>query len=559
MVLHVKKKILINPNTEPEIYFDRSDLKLWLEKLITRWLPMNLRTISLFYGADDAGKTHFLKHTQWHLLRRSENLSLYVDLRKITSDYDLYLSIMNALSRGGFISDFINRITSYKEERKINELTIGHTIGWVSSNLNYDPDIIYAWFYGNLEKIPGRWVTKIKNDNNIMNTVLSEILKAYYIMNDKKYPIFLFDHFEDIITSMQNNYMGEDLKYNTIKTLKILGNYSSLILSIDSENYLEYKEIYKGFENSQYLENQLHYLEEERYEQFLSDLSNHIVYKERISEMYVNSLNADENVTLSSYPFTEDSFIFLKSLKNVQPGFVLSVINKAIQFSEENEIEYVSRAITQKIVREIDPYRLIICPKCLRQLSQLNVTIETKHNRPTKITGIICPLCDSPVQDLLPFVLDKLVVDTSALVDLSVSALFEHLPSLGVSSTVQLYIPNAVLGELTGFEKRMDKLNATRSALAELRRIETLRRRSRLYIEQGVGREPTGAEIRRAHSSDSIDRIITEISKVLNATLLTSDKLLANNANAKGVFSILFIRKSIPIDVVSSRRRGRYR
>ncbi|NIO36112.1 hypothetical protein GTO27_00225 [Candidatus Bathyarchaeota archaeon] len=54
-----------------------------------------------------------------------------------------------------------------------------------------------------------------------------------------------------------------------------------------------------------------------------------------------------------------------------------------------------------------------------------------------------------------------------------------------------------------------------------------------------------------ARYTNSVDRIIIETAKALNATLLTQDKLMADTARSLGVFSLLFLKKS------ESRRIGR--
>ncbi len=547
-----RKNLVFNPSVEPEIYFNRGEMKNWLQNFLTRWLPMKMKVIALFYGVSGAGKTHFLKHTQWHLIKTGEPFVAYVDLRKVASEYEFYLRILEALARFGFIEDFLDKISNLKDSRSINELTSGVRFGWVAKQFGFDPSRISSWMYGRLPYPKERWIQSVKEDADISRTTLSELLKAFFKMNDRRFPIFLIDHVEDILGEPPKNYMSKDAKVETIKHLRTIGEYSNIMIALDHEDYSIYRQHFSDFKASNYSEFRLSSLESGTFEEFFSELRNCIVDESKLSAVDLAPLVDNERVTESSYPLTEDCIGFLRTLRTKQPGIVLTLLNHALRASEEeSDKELITRGFAEKAVRTLIPFSLVVCPNCKLKLNQINIDFLPKHNRPCTILRIECPLCNSPAQELLPLVLDRLVVDTSALVDLCVSAIFERRPDRGESQRVTIYIPKAVRDELAGWEKRMEMRAASRSALTELLRMQGLRRHGLAIIEDNIGREPGRKEKVLARYTNSVDRIIIETAKALNATLLTQDKLMADTARSLGVFSLLFLKKS------ESRRIGR--
>jgi len=532
---------------EPEIYFNRGEMKKWLQKFLTRWLPMKIKVIALFYGVGGAGKTRFLRHTQWHLIKIGEPFVTYIDLRKVASEYEFYLRILDALSRFGFIEDLLKEISNLKDSRSINELTSGVRLGWVAKQFGFDPSKISLWIYGRLPHTKERWILSVKEDANISRVTLCELLKAFFKMNERRYPIFLIDHVEDILGEPPRNYMSKDAKEETIKHLRTVGEYSNIMITLDHENYSVYQQYFPDFKASNYSEFKLSYLENAAFEEFFLELRNHIVDTSKLSEVDLAHMVDKERVTVSSYPLTEECISFLKTLRTKQPGIILSLLNHALRESEEeSDKELITRSLAEKTVKTLIPYSLVICTNCKLKLNQINIDLLPKHNRPGAILNIKCPLCNSPAHKLLPLVLDRIVVDTSALVDLCVSAIFEHLPDHGKSRRVTIYIPKAVRSELAGWEKRMEMRSPSRSALAELVRIQALRRRGLVTVEDNIGREPEGKERFLARYTNSVDRIIIETAKALNATLFTQDKLMADNSRSLGVFSLLFLKESEP-------------
>jgi len=542
-----RRNLVFNPSVEPEIYLNREEMKRWLQRFLTRWLPMKIKVITLFYGVDNAGKTHFLKHTQWHLIRIGEPSVAYIDLRKVASEYDFYLRIVNALAKSGFVEDFLNEISSLRDSRSINQITGGVRLGWVAKQLDFDPSQISLWIYGRLPYTRGRWIHSVKEDANIARATLLELLKAFYKMNERRYPILLIDHLEDVLSEPPRNYMSKRAKEETIKHLRTVGDFTSVIIALDHDSFSIYKQYFPDFKSSYYTEFKLSYLQNDSIEEFLSELRDQIVDHTKLGKIDLDHPFDEERVTSSSYPLTEECVGFMRTLRTLQPGIILTLLNRALKITvEESGRDIITRRLVEKTVKRLIPYSLVVCGSCKLKLTQINIRLLPKHNQPGTILNVRCPICDSPVDELLPLVLDRIVVDTSALVDLCVSTIFEYLPDQGKSRRVTIYIPKAVRRELAGWEKRMDKYSASRSALNELRRIQGLRRRGRVNIEDNVGREPRRHEKALAQYTNSIDRVIMETAKALNATLFTQDKLMAENSGALGIFSLLFLKKDGP-------------
>jgi len=541
----LKRNVFFNPNVEPEIYLNRKQVKKWFEKILTCCLPMGIKVAALFYGEKGGGKTHFLKHIQWHLIRTDEPLVAYVDLQRVVSEFDFYLKIIDALSRCGFIEDFINKISILKNSVSINQLTNGVRFGWIAKQLGFDPEQIYFWIYDRSLPVKGYWIHSVKRDANISRAILSELLRAFFNMNNRHYPIFLIDHLECILSGLTQNYMSETAKNETIKHIRTVGKHSHIIIALDNENYVTYQQCFSEFKSSSYYsEFRLSCLEKDSFDEFFSEFREHVVDMQKLCKIDLENTLKGERVSTSSYPLTKECICFVRKFGKMQVGTFLAALNHALVELEEKDSEgVITRKLLEEKVRDLDPYSLVVCKNCGLKLSKLNVEILMQYRQPSKILNVRCPTCNSSCNELLPLVLDNLVVDTSALVDLCVSALFNYLPNLGTFRKVNIYIPKAVRGELAGWEKKMNKRYAFRAALYELARINSFKRRGSVNIEENVGRDPKMHEKFLAKYADSIDRIIMETAKALNATIITVDKLMAENSAAMGVFSLLFQKK----------------
>lgn len=535
-----RRSFLFNPNVEPEIYLDRQEVKAWLRTLLTRSLPIKIKIVALFHGTEGAGKTHFLKHVQWNLIRTGVPLVAYVDLRKTASEYDFYMRIVEALSKCGFIEDFLAEMSNLRDSKSINEMTGGVRLGWIGKQLDFNPQQIKLWIFGELPQTLGRWIISVREDADMSRTALSELLRAFYKMNERRYPVFLVDHIEDVLGDQPRNYMSRHSKEEATKHMRTLANYSSVIVALDHGDYASYKQLFPEFKLSD-SEFELSFLRDDSLAEFLSELHTHVVDSTRLGEIDFATLHNGERVSSFSYPLTEESIAFMKALKTMQPGTILNILDKALkEVSEKSDETIITRSLIEKTARTLDPYSLVVCGNCGLHLMQINIDMLSKYDRPGTIVNVRCPACNVTVRPLLPLVLDRIVVDTSALVDSCVSTVFECLPDHGRSRRVTIYVPKAVRSELAHWEKKADKFSVSKSALNELRRIQELRLRGNVNIEDNVGRQPQVYEKVLAQFTDSIDRIITETAMALDATLFTQDNLMAENARATGVFSLLF-------------------
>jgi len=516
-----RKNLLFNPNNEPGIYLDRSILKKWFDSVINRWVPNKLHLITLLYGDKNAGKTHFLKYINWNLLQSNIPMVEYIDLQKLSNEYEFYLRIIEALIRCGFIENFINEI----------------------SKLHYDPERIMLWIQGNLEKIKDLWIEDIKKDSFYSRVILSELLRAFYNMHNRTYPYLLLDHLESIVGDPPKNYMSKKGKEESIKHLRTIIDHSCIIMAIEYNNIWDFKEYFPKFNMSIFDEFNFNNINSEDISELIKDLNTIVINYDKIKNLNIKRYNGEE-ISYEHYPLTKDCYDFIQTLRISQPGIILNLLNDALKKSlEVTGDEIITKNILEQSIQNLFPISMAICKSCKVPLNQINIHILTRNKGLSEILEIKCPLCGASVTDIVPLVLSRIIPDTSALVDKSISALFDRFRELGVRNQVNIYIPEAVRREIAAWEKRSDKYSASRSALYELNNIRKLARRKYVRIEQNVGRVPTEREIFLAQTSDSIDRIITETAEILDATLITGDNLLAENYSSSGYFSLYIIKE----------------
>ena len=540
-----RRSLLFNPSVEPEVYFNRADLKKWFQKFLNDLTPINMKVIALFYGEKDAGKTHFLKYAQSQLIKRGKPFAAYIDVRKTASEFDFYLRIIESFSRFEFLEDFLNEISQVRDIKTINELCGGNRIGVISKQLNFDPEQINQWIHGKLSRSPHRWMYLVNEDANIARASLSELLRAFFKMNNRSYPIFLIDNVGDLLCDPPRNYMNEKSREETIKHVVTLGDRANILLSLDKEDYAEYRRQFTSFQSSEYCEFELHHLDDESFEKFFSELRNFIVDEENLNSIDLVPIPGNEKVSKSTFPLTEECKGFIRNMQAKQPGLVLKILNQALELSwEKSQSEMLTKSLVLESVKEIEPRSLIVCENCHLKLDQIDIELFQKLNQPGTIIAVNCFICNKPVNKLLPLVLDRIVVDTCALVDNCVSSLFDYLPDLGKSRPITIFITKAVNSELAHWEKVESKWRESRSALNEKRRIYGFKNRGKVYVEENIGRESKRFEKISAQYSNSIDRIIMEMAKTLNATLITCDKLMADEARTDGIFSLLFSKQN---------------
>ena len=121
----------------------------------------------------------------------------------------------------------------------------------------------------------------------------------------------------------------------------------------------------------------------------------------------------------------------------------------------------------------------------------------------------------------------KLVPDTSVIIDARVSEGIEAGDYAGAT----VIVPEAVVGELEAQANR--GLEVGWEGLAELQRLVELAAANEIELEY-VGRRATEEERKRAYHGD-IDALIRDFAEDYDATILTSDKVQAEVAKAKGL------------------------
>lgn len=555
----IRKNLIFNYNIEPGIYFDRNKYKKWFENVVERWIPNKLHLITLIYGDNNAGKTHFLKYINWNLLQ-NEFIEIveYIDLQKVSSEYDFYSRIIEALIKCGFLNDFLIDVVSKENQLKIKKTTGGIILSTISSALSYNPEPIKLYIQGKLDEFKTLGLSDIKKDVFISTAIISELLRALYFLNNRIYPYLLIDHLESLIGDPPRSYMSKFQKEESIKILRTIIERSCIIMTLDYNSLWSFKDYFPKFNISTFDEFNFNKIYDYDISDLIKELNTYIVDRERISNIDIQSYQ-EENVSREYYPLTNEGYNFILKLKS-QPGIILNVLNASLTKAlEKTGIEIITKKMIEESIQKLYPQIMVMCNSCNLSLHQLNIHIHTTHRGPSYILDVKCPLCGKSITKLAPLLLDRIVPDTSALVEKSITALFQKFPELGVVNQVNIYIPKAVRSEIAALEKRREKFQASRNAIYELKNILKLAKRKYVYIEQNVGRSPTRNEIRLAQKSDSIDKIIMEIAEKYDATLVTGDNFLADNYGSLGNFSFYIIQESKDEREInkSRQRRGR--
>ena len=126
----------------------------------------------------------------------------------------------------------------------------------------------------------------------------------------------------------------------------------------------------------------------------------------------------------------------------------------------------------------------------------------------------------------------EIVPDTSVVIDGRVTERVES----GEFAGATVVVPEAVVGELEA--QANDGRETGWEGLEELQRLVELDERGEITVEY-VGRRPEGTEKRDAAEGD-IDALIRDVAADRDATLVTSDRVQAEVANAKG-FDVEYI------------------
>ena len=130
-----------------------------------------------------------------------------------------------------------------------------------------------------------------------------------------------------------------------------------------------------------------------------------------------------------------------------------------------------------------------------------------------------------------------LVPDTSVIIKGIISDYLEK----GIIKTQKIIINEAVLGELECQANSKRKIG--KEGLEEIKKIRRIAKKKKIEISYS-GRRPSPAEIKNAKRGGDIDCLIRDIAYVEKGTLITSDRVQALVADAKGIKNILIRHKS---------------
>jgi predicted nuclease of predicted toxin-antitoxin system len=276
--------------------------------------------------------------------------------------------------------------------------------------------------------------------------------------------------------------------------------------------------------------------------EFIADARNEFVDHSKLENLSVIKL--DEHLTASSFPLTSEAELYLLSLNPLEPGKLVSILQKSLVKSVEKRNEYfISKSDIEDTIKENFSTILFRCIHCGSRLSMLIVeTTSPAGNRPPKIKAVKCPHCNLTTDNLvdyLPNILKTIALDTSSLVSLDFSALNNWLGELK-KQRVKVIISKAVLSEMSSWDKKPDKYIISRLARQEYQMLVSLDSTGKILLINDAGRNPTFAEIREATSFNSIDRLIIDIAEIEGATLFTHDQDMASYSCGRAGFTFLF-------------------
>lgn len=525
--------LLINPELEPETFFERDDQKNKIQKRIEilRHCARGTKDEIIVTGKSGSGKSHFLRYVRVRLFQNLDQLPSLIDVHQITSGFKFYTSILDSLSRENehFLDDFLLDICTHKNPALVNQQTRESRLGWIATLLKFDQRKMKEWLFGIEQGTPIS-----PHDPLVAASNLSGLLQAYNLRLNRRYPIFLFDHIEDIFTSKMSTRDREDI----LLYARAVIDRSSYIVAIDSK-YLDQLSRSFGPVLSRLSPMKFDDLNTDELKLFFRELQNVVTDPNYLRTLDKVELNGEE-VHRQSYPLTVQAESYLTGFDNMEPGTLLKILHSALQGSIKKGHFAVSRSEIEDAIKEFAPRKLIKCQDCKTHLDGTVIVCQT--GRPLgQIVDLCCPICRSPISNLrnyLVLVLQRLMLDTSALAQNAFSMLRNYLKSSGWRPTI--YFPKAVHGELSAWDKRSEMRNQMLAAFFECSQLKKLQSRREIDLIDDVGREPNQYEIRLAQRYNPIDEIIIETAQANLCALVTFDELMFHDASRKGVFTLLF-------------------
>jgi rRNA-processing protein FCF1 len=434
--------------------------------------------------------------------------------------------------------EFVNTPDGLSNLRKITGASSVIATAFVRTNR--DPIKLRQWIMGDLKRHGEILLPDIK-DIWVELDVITNLLRYYYAFFQKQfYPVLIADHCEILFDNLIT-YINDDERVNMVKFLSSIMDLSSFFISINSEKVDSFKRVLYP-KSATYDTLEVPPMQRKDIAEFIGDVRKIFVDSTRTETL--SETKDSEHLTSESYPLTLEAEEYLSNLFPLEPGKLVRILQSALDKAVQERKEYfISKKDIEETIREIFPTLFFKCNFCKNRLISLTMEMNIPIvGRPTTIRKILCPYCRAELGYLgnyIPNILDQIVLDSSSLANLDFSALCTRFPEL-LAQRIKVFIPSAVLSEISAWDKKEEKRGICRLARQEYQKLIGLDSTGKIQLLSGVGRNPTIAEIKEATSFNSIDRIIIDIAELHNATLLTRDQDMATNSLKKARFTILF-------------------
>ena len=533
----LRKNLVPSPSTDAELLFERSELRNMIDRILFNLFNMKAKVQILFYGSRGSGKTHLLAHFRSRIFRKYNIYPIEVDFLFARTPFQLYFQALYYILQSGCLDaflDFIKVPGGFGELRKLTKTP--SCLPTVYVNINRDISKLKNWIIGGLhDRSPT--LPNIE-DPRVETDVLTCILRFYYCVFKKHlYPILIADHCETLVNDLIT-YVRSNEKVEMARLLSRMIDFSSCILAVDSDKVDDFKRVLYP-KSSAFESHEISPLNKDDVNMFLSDIRNTFVNVAAATTL--SELRENEKIDSATYPLTQEAQRYLEKLSPIQPGQLTRLLQRALELSVRvREGYFITEKDIKQIIVDIAPTLLYTCRRCEKRLKMTLVRVrDLGYGRPGKVERVACSECGANVSHLLSLVLDTVVLDSSSLANLDFSSLYEEFHKL-YTKRLKILVPSAVLSELSAWEKKEEKRGLYRIARWEYQKLVSLDTAGKIQLLSEVGRKPTFAEIREATRFNSIDRIIIEVAKVHNATLLTRDKGMATNSLNKARFTVLF-------------------
>ena len=538
--LLLRKNLVPKPPVDAALYFERLELKSKVDRFLSSLFKTKSKVQVVIYGPHQSGKTHLLAFLRDRIFHECQVRCIEVDFVFAHSPFQLYSQIVDSMLQNGCVDAFLKAINGPEGLSKIRTITGGSSVvSTVFLRVGRDPLRLKDWMIGNLQKQDESWLPNIKDSWTEID-VITSLIHFYYAEFQRLYPVLIADHCEMLVDDLIT-YINDDTKVRMAKLLSCMMDLSSFFVSIDSAKIDDFNRILypkiAAYDNIEVPPMQRGDIQE-----FIIDVRN--TFTDLTKTKKFSEIKNDEHLTSETYPLTQEAEAFILDMFPLEPGKLVRILQDALDHSVQNNQEYL---ITKKSVEETIfvnfPTLFFKCNQCHARLRLL--TIETRPSgvgRLLPIEKMTCSQCGADLSYLahfVPSILTSMVLDSSSLAGLDFSSLYNWVPSLK-TRRIKVLIPNAVLSEISAWDKKPEKRSISRLARQEYQMLVHLDSTGIIHLLCDVGRRPTITEIKEATSFNSIDRIIIDVAQVNDATLITHDQDMAANSLKKARFTILF-------------------